>query len=120
MFFEKRKNSSLIEARFGINYDGSINRSSVASPNIFRGIFDWAKFTFLPLGFPNSVKKEYLEYQLYDTLQALCSYFRSVLCTKALLTGAGVGSAEASALAAAITWVLRYLHYFSNIEIFLI
>ena len=48
-----------------------------------------------------------MEYQLYDSSQALCSYFRSVLCTKALLSGAGVGSADASALAAALTWVLR-------------
>lgn len=63
--------------------------------------------TFLPIGYPNTVKPEYLEYQLYDSIQALCSYLRGILCTHALLVSAGVGSENASAVAAAITWVTR-------------
>lgn len=67
----------------------------------------WFKTTFLPIGYPRSVKSEYFEYQFFDSIQALCSYLRGVMCTQALLTGAGVGSISASALAAAVQWVVR-------------
>ena len=67
----------------------------------------WLKTTFLPTGFPRSVRVEYLEYQFYDSVQALCSYLRGVMCTQALLAGAGVGSATATAFAATIQWVVR-------------
>ncbi|CAM9366186.1 unnamed protein product, partial [Ectocarpus fasciculatus] len=67
----------------------------------------WFKTTFLPIGFPRSVKPEYFEYQFFDSIQALCSYLRGVMCTQALLTGAGVGSATATAFAAAIQWIVR-------------
>lgn len=65
------------------------------------------KDTFLPLGYPHSVKPEYAMFQVYDSLQGLASYLRSVLTSKALLIGAGVGNAEASALAVALTWIVR-------------
>ena len=67
----------------------------------------WFRTTFLPIGFPRSVKPEYFEYQFFDSIQALCSYLRGVMCTQALLAGAGVGSASATAFAAAIQWVVR-------------
>lgn len=70
-------------------------------------IFDYIKHIFLPNGYPHSVKYEYMEYQKFDTLQALCSYLRNVMCTQAVLSGAGVGSEKASAIAAAITWMMR-------------
>jgi len=57
---------------------------------------------FLPIGYPNSVSEGYLQYQFYDSLQGLCSYLRSVVCTSAVLTAVGVGDAEASAISAAV------------------
>ncbi|CAM9573193.1 unnamed protein product [Pylaiella littoralis] len=63
--------------------------------------------TFLPTGYPSSVRKEYMEYQTWDTVQALCSYLRGVLCLTAMLHASGVGDQHASAIAAAIVWVLR-------------
>ncbi|CAM9511514.1 unnamed protein product, partial [Sphacelaria rigidula] len=63
--------------------------------------------TFLPNGYPSSVRKEYVEYQTWDTVQALCSYLRGVLCLTAMLDAAGVGDENASAIAAAMVWVLR-------------
>eukprot|EP00899_Mesostigma_viride_P010360 jgi/Mesvir1/19325/Mv10387-RA.1 len=66
-----------------------------------------ATTSFLPVGYPDSVAKEYLTYQVWDTLQALTSYLRGILTVKALLEASGVGSAGASALAAAISWILR-------------
>ena len=63
--------------------------------------------TFLPVGFPHSVRPEYLEYQAWDCVQGISSYLRSVLTTKSVLQGAGVGSAEATPLAAAFIWVFK-------------
>ena len=62
---------------------------------------------FLPAGYPHSVRPDYLRFQCFDTLQAACSYLRSILTTSAILRGAGVGEESASPMAAAITWVLR-------------
>ena len=62
---------------------------------------------FLPAGYPESVRPEYLRFQAYDTLQAACSYLRNILTTSAILRGAGVGAGAASPMAAAIAWVLR-------------
>ena len=62
---------------------------------------------FLPAGYPESVRPEYLRFQVYDTLQAACSYLRNILTTSAILRGAGVGADAASPMAAAIAWVLR-------------
>ncbi|CAN0130865.1 unnamed protein product [Ascophyllum nodosum] len=63
--------------------------------------------TFLPAGYPSSVRKEYMEYQTWDTVQALCSYLRGVICLTAMLDASGVGDENASAIAAAMIWVLR-------------
>ncbi|KAF8361081.1 hypothetical protein PRIPAC_88004, partial [Pristionchus pacificus] len=62
---------------------------------------------FLPQGFPHSVTDDYLEYQMYDTLQALASSLTGALATEAVLTSAGVGNKDATALAATITWLLK-------------
>ena len=62
---------------------------------------------FLPEGYPHSVGEGYLAYQFYDSLQGICSYLRGVVATSAVLTAAGVGSAEATAMSAAVSWALR-------------
>lgn len=62
---------------------------------------------FLPIGYPHSVDPSYLPYQLYDGLQGLCSYWRGVVSTKAVLEASGVGNSNATAFGAAITWALR-------------
>ena len=94
--------------QFSVCYDGRFKVTSKSNPGIIRShLTDTFFKTFLPSGFPDTVKSEYLEYQIYDSIQALCSYLRGILCTHALLISAGVGSENASALAAAITWVTR-------------
>ena len=62
---------------------------------------------FLPLGYPHSVDPSYLPYQLYDGLQGLCSYWRGVVTTRAVLEAAGVGDAHATAASAALQWAMR-------------
>lgn len=62
---------------------------------------------FLPVGYPDSVADGYLEYQFYDSIQGLCTYLRGVVSTSALLSAAGVGNAEATAMSAAMAWAIR-------------
>ena len=62
---------------------------------------------FLPIGYPHSVDSTYLPYQLYDGLQGLCSYWRSVVSAQAVFQASGVGDAERTAFSAAMAWALR-------------
>ncbi|GMF20561.1 unnamed protein product [Phytophthora fragariaefolia] len=62
---------------------------------------------FLPAGYPDSVSEDYLSFQCWDTLQAMCSYLRGVLATQSVLQSVGVGDDKATPLAAALQWVLR-------------
>ena len=45
--------------------------------------------------------------QLWDTAQAFCSSITGALAMKAVLGGYGVGDESKTALAAAITWLLK-------------
>lgn len=47
---------------------------------------------FLPAGYPDSVSEDYLSFQFWDTLQAMCSYLRGVLATQSVLQSVGVGT----------------------------
>jgi len=69
--------------------------------------FKVAKELFLPIGYPHTTSEGYLDYQLYDSLQGLCSYLRGVVCSAQVLQAAGVGNSEATALSAALTWALK-------------
>ncbi|CAG7785510.1 unnamed protein product [Allacma fusca] len=62
---------------------------------------------FLPYGYPASVSSDYLNYQIYDTIQAFCSSLTGALATEAVMKGVGVGDEAATPLAAAVTWLLK-------------
>jgi hypothetical protein len=66
--------------------------------SVFSSWLDMIRNSFLPVGYPTSVQPEYMKYQIYDSLQALCSYLRGVLCVHAVLVGAGVGQDSGNAL----------------------
>nr|CDS31920.1 protein of unknown function DUF647 [Hymenolepis microstoma] len=70
-------------------------------------LFYMAKSAFLPEGYPNSVSKDYLEYQIWDTVQALSSSVIGALAGQAVLIGVGVGDSKASVLAATLTWLFK-------------
>ena len=53
----------------------------------------------------------YLSYQFYDSIQGLCSYLRGVVSTSAVLTAAGVGDVEATAMSAAAVSAYPLLTY---------
>ena len=61
----------------------------------------------LPAGYPGSVTSDYMPFQLWDSVQGLCSYIRGSFTTAALLRGVGVGSAEATALHATGVYFAR-------------
>jgi hypothetical protein len=63
--------------------------------------------TFLPEGFPQSVTEDYIHYQSWDTVQALCSSVTGTLSTRSILRGVGVGSAEANLVSGTLSWALR-------------
>ena len=50
--------------------------------------------------YPHSVSRDYLPYQIWDTIQAFCSTVTGMLAAKAMLTGIGVGSNTATVGAA--------------------
>uniref|UniRef100_A0A8C2GGE0 Zgc:162613 n=1 Tax=Cyprinus carpio TaxID=7962 RepID=A0A8C2GGE0_CYPCA len=77
---------------------GRLARNSVS------GVF---QSVFLPQGYPESVSEDYLQYQLWDTVQAFSSSLSGTLATQASLRGVGVGNQEATVAAATITWLLR-------------
>ncbi|KAF7233397.1 hypothetical protein EG68_10863 [Paragonimus skrjabini miyazakii] len=65
------------------------------------------KNIFLPKGYPQSVTPDYLEYQIWDTIQALASSVTGALAAQALLVGVGVGNVEATILSASLSWMLK-------------
>ncbi|KAE8453123.1 hypothetical protein EG329_012310 [Mollisiaceae sp. DMI_Dod_QoI] len=62
---------------------------------------------FLPAGYPHSVTSDYLEYQIYDSLQAFSSSIAGMLSSRAVLEGIGVGDSGASPTAALLLSVLQ-------------
>lgn len=62
---------------------------------------------FLPQGYPESVSQDYLEYQIWDTIQAFASSITGTLAAQAVLKGVGVGDENATVLAATMTWILK-------------
>ncbi|KAI5810448.1 vitamin B6 photo-protection and homoeostasis-domain-containing protein [Pyronema omphalodes] len=62
---------------------------------------------FLPAGFPASVTDDYVGYQIYDSLQAFSSSIASLLTSRAVLEGFGVGDANASATSAMLLTILQ-------------
>ena len=63
--------------------------------------------TFLPTGFPSSVPEEYAAFQRYHVAQDLATKLRDTLAMQRVLTGLGVGSADATAAGAITSWLIR-------------
>ncbi|KAM4534891.1 RUS family member 1 [Fundulus diaphanus] len=89
--------------------DGALERRRDGSEGGSRGncVVAFFKSVFLPQGYPESVSRDYLQYQFWDTLQAFSSSLSGTLATQASLKGVGVGNQEATVAAATVTWLLR-------------
>ncbi|KAI0646625.1 vitamin B6 photo-protection and homoeostasis-domain-containing protein [Trametes meyenii] len=62
---------------------------------------------FLPEGYPHTVSSDYLQYQIWNALQAFCSSLAGLFASRAVLQGHGVGNASASATNAIFLTVLQ-------------
>ncbi|KAI0945081.1 hypothetical protein AcV7_001712 [Taiwanofungus camphoratus] len=88
-------------------------RASGARPEVVtveRNRTDWRRLLsniFLPAGYPTSVSPDYLQYQIYNALQAFCSSLAGLIASRAVLEGHGVGKADASATRAIFLTVLQ-------------
>ena len=93
----RRTNAVTLETRHG----------NTVAPNLVARMLRTLESTFLPEGYPASVSPDYLRYQVFDTLQALCSSMTGTLSTRAVLKGVGVGDATATAMSGTVSWLLR-------------
>ncbi|XP_064649949.1 RUS family member 1-like [Lineus longissimus] len=73
----------------------------------YTSITGFLRAAFLPIGYPESVSDDYIQYQIWDTVQAFSGYTISTLATQAVLKGYGVGDKTATAAGATITWILK-------------
>ncbi|KAK6133898.1 hypothetical protein DH2020_032359 [Rehmannia glutinosa] len=83
----------------------SIRKSALRFNHLSRRILD----AFVPEGFPSSVTPDYVPFQIWDSLQGLSTYMRTMLSTQALLSAIGVGEKSATVLGATFQWFLRDL-----------
>ncbi|KAL1140675.1 hypothetical protein AAG570_000605, partial [Ranatra chinensis] len=84
-----------------------INSSLNPTSQAYNRVLGVLKHVFLPQGYPESVSKDYVNYQIWDTIQAFCSTISNTLTTQAILKGVGVGDNVVSPISAAITWILK-------------
>ena len=97
-----RERNGLQSCVYSLDSNGSVQKqsskkkSSSVTSNSSRGTLSFVKVAilycqaafasvFLPVGYPDSVSKDYLIYQVWDTLQALCSSVTGLLSTQAIL-----------------------------------
>ncbi|KAL0358170.1 UNVERIFIED_CONTAM: protein root UVB sensitive 3 [Sesamum calycinum] len=74
------------------------------------GIYSWfCKVVQGAEGFPSSVTRDYVPFQVWDSLQGLSTYMRTMLSTQALLSAIGVGDKSATVIGATFHWFLRDL-----------
>ncbi|EME44750.1 hypothetical protein DOTSEDRAFT_130464 [Dothistroma septosporum NZE10] len=95
--------AGLEKATYVQSPEGSTERSRVDVISLWQQAFD----VFMPVGFPNSVTHDYLEYQIYDSLQAFSSSIASLLASRAVLSSVGVGDADASPTAAILLSIFQ-------------
>ncbi|XP_011506526.1 PREDICTED: RUS1 family protein C16orf58 homolog isoform X2 [Ceratosolen solmsi marchali] len=106
------ENDNFLETN--VEFHKSTNKPLIYSMKLTKGIqfsdsliCSLFKEVFLPQGFPESVHTDYIEYQIWDSLQAFASTINGTLATHSIMRGVGVGESTATPLVAAITWILK-------------
>lgn len=88
------------------NDDDNGKEKSTNSNHSLNSISTFMSWLFLPEGYPHSVSDDYLEYQIWDTIQGFLGYIKSMLLTLCFLRGLGVG-AEGNLESAMLVWIVR-------------
>ncbi|CAK7326203.1 unnamed protein product [Dovyalis caffra] len=83
------------------------NKESGSSSKLI--IEEWNGSSSTKLGFPSSVTPDYVPFQVWDSLQGVSTYIRTMLSTQALLSAIGVGEKSATVIGATFQWFLRDL-----------
>ncbi|VDN32341.1 unnamed protein product, partial [Gongylonema pulchrum] len=100
---------------FSTDADGGVSSVDVVKKRTVRGPLCLAYWKllfldmFMPRGYPQSVSPDYLQYQIWDTVQAFASSMSWALATEAVLRGAGVGNEiwdTVQAFASSMSWAL--------------
>jgi len=85
---------------------GGFVAHSAGGPQNRRKAQDFLKSLFLPVGYPTSVRRDYIHFQKWEVAKGIVSSAGFVISTNALLSAVGLGTASFPA-AAAISWVLK-------------
>ncbi|CAK4033371.1 related to DUF647 domain [Lecanosticta acicola] len=83
------------------------SRIDVIPPSDAKSLWQQGLDVFLPVGYPHSVTSDYMEYQIYDSLQAFSSSIAALLSSRAVLKSVGVGDADATATAALLLSIFQ-------------
>jgi hypothetical protein len=62
---------------------------------------------FLPTGYPNSVSPDYIDYQIFDSVQAFSSSIASLFANRAVLSAVGVGDETATSTSALFMKIIQ-------------
>ncbi|KAK7050297.1 vitamin B6 photo-protection and homoeostasis-domain-containing protein [Favolaschia claudopus] len=96
-----------VGSEYAVEPERTLDAASHTKKSHYTQLVDLAAKVFLPEGYPNSVSGDYLQYQVFNALQAFCSSLAGLLSSRALLEGFGVGNANASATHALLLTVLQ-------------
>ncbi|EUC30215.1 hypothetical protein COCCADRAFT_104464 [Bipolaris zeicola 26-R-13] len=88
-------------------YDGEKRVDIIIPEQAHKSVLQYVIDVFLPSGFPQSVTEDYVEYQIFDSLQAFSSSIAGMLASRAVLQGVGVGDSNATPTAALLLSVLQ-------------
>jgi hypothetical protein len=67
------------------------NIYKIKNKNIYSTLSEYFTWIFLPIGYPKSVSNDYLEYQIWDTLQGFIGYVKNIILTLSYFKGMGFG-----------------------------
>ncbi|KAF2198391.1 DUF647-domain-containing protein [Delitschia confertaspora ATCC 74209] len=88
-------------------HGSSVSRIDVQYPEKTKGYLQRLIDVFLPAGYPHSVTEDYIQYQIYDSLQAFSSSIAGLLSSRAVLEGVGVGDPTATAHSALLLTIFQ-------------
>ncbi|KAF1990957.1 DUF647-domain-containing protein [Aulographum hederae CBS 113979] len=85
--FEERDEAGVLTATYVQSGPEKDSSARVDRPDKTKTPWETALDVFLPAGYPQSVTEDYIQYQIYDSLQAFSSSIAGMLSSRAVLEG---------------------------------